>query len=78
MENKEISDRARKLCEQLSPEQKLGQIVGMFGGAQIPPEILFRFPNGLGEVSFIPGEAGKEENYECDKGLYPEYVKNIL
>ncbi len=64
MKNKEIHEQARKLCEQLSPEQKLGQIVGMFGGAQVPLEIMYRFPNGLGEVAFIPGEAGKEENYE--------------
>ena len=64
MNHKNVQEQAKEMCRQLSQKQKLGQLVGMFGGGQIPPEIIQRFSNGLGEVSFIPGDAGKEENYE--------------
>ncbi len=67
MEN--VKNRAHEIVERLSDEQKLAQVIGMFGGSgtQIPPEILYRFPNGLGEVSFIPGTDSKEENAQRAK-----------
>lgn len=64
MDKNKIKERAQEMLSQMTMEQKLAQIVGMFGGGQIPPEILHRFPNGLGAVAFIPGTDGKEANYE--------------
>lgn len=62
MEDINVTERAERLLEQMTTEQKLGQVIGMFGGGEIPPEIVARFPHGLGEISFIPGAATKEEN----------------
>ncbi|EOS38388.1 hypothetical protein C808_02589 [Lachnospiraceae bacterium M18-1] len=59
-----VKQRAQEILARLTPEQKLAQIVGMFGGGQIPAELLNRFQNGLGEISFIPGTSKKEENLE--------------
>ena len=67
MEN--VKERAHEIVGKLSDEQKLAQVIGMFSGsgAQIPPEILYRFPNGLGEISFIPGTDSKEKNAQRAK-----------
>ena len=63
MDKTEIKARAIKILGEMSPQEKLAQTIGMFGGGgRIPPEILFRFPNGLGEVSFIPGDTSRYEN----------------
>lgn len=59
-----VQQRAQDLLDQMTNEQKLGQIVGMFGGSTVPVEILQRFPNGLGQISFVPGTATKEENQQ--------------
>lgn len=70
MGNQDTTTRAKILLEQLTPEQKLGQVIGMFGGGSIPPEILHKFPNGLGEIAFIPGTNSKEQNLEYSKKEY--------
>lgn len=60
----DIQQRARKILDGMTNEQKLAQVIGMFGGSMVPVEVLHRFTDGLGEISFVPGEATKEENYQ--------------
>lgn len=59
-----VTKRAQEILEKMTAEQKLAQLIGMFGGGQIPPELLYRFPNGLGEIAFIPGTSDARENLE--------------
>ena len=67
MESNTVRQRAEELLSKMTTAQKLGQVIGMFGGGQIPPELLQRFKDGLGEISFVPGTASKKENYERAK-----------
>lgn len=67
MGDQNVTKRAKEILEKLTQEQKLGQITAMFGGGTIPVEILHRFPDGLGEIAFIPGTGSKEENLERSK-----------
>lgn len=62
MRDKEsIAKKARKIIEGMTDEQKLAQLSCMFCGEEIPAEVLHSFPNGLGEISVMPGEDGKDE-----------------
>ena len=64
MNKAEITIKAKALLENMSLEQKLGQVISMFGGGKIPPEILHKFPEGLGEIAFIPGTDTAIQNAE--------------
>lgn len=62
MENTDISMRAKQFLETMSPKQKLAQLQGMFcGGESIPPQMLERFPDGLGEIATITCPNNKDE-----------------
>lgn len=57
--NKGIVD---KILDNMSWEQKLAQIQGMFCGSEaIPPAILKKFPNGLGAIATITSGDGTEK-----------------
>lgn len=67
MNKDDVREQAAKLREKMTVKQKLAQIVGVFGGAPVPAEILYQFPDGVGEITFLPGTAAKEENLELLK-----------
>lgn len=57
MKDKEmIIKKAQKIMESMTDEQKLAQLTCMFCGEEIPVEVLHSFPNGLGEISVMPGD----------------------
>lgn len=64
MDTKQIQKRAQEILKDLTLEQKLAQVMGMFDGEVVPPDIMERFPNGLGGIAFMPGTNSKEKNYE--------------
>lgn len=59
-----IRERALDILSTMTPIQKICQLVGMFGGSQIPAEVLYRFKDGVGAISFVPGTASAKENQE--------------
>lgn len=67
MNKKEITEKAKVLLSKMTWEQKLAQTLCMFGGGQVPLEILKKFPAGIGEIAFIPGTATARQNAERAK-----------
>lgn len=68
MNTDQIQARAQEYLKKMTPQQKLAQTMGMFDGEVVPPDILERFPDGLGGIAFMPGTNTKEKNYElCEK-----------
>lgn len=61
MEQDQVREKAAEIISHLTPEQKLAQLTCMFSGSQIPPVILHRFENGVGEIAVMPGSESKEE-----------------
>lgn len=65
MSKEEIKNRVQEIINNMTPEQKLAQLNGMFCGAMIPVALLHRFVNGVGEISAMPGNNTKEENFKA-------------
>ena len=65
MSKKEVEQKVEKIVSNMTPEQKLAQLNGMFCGAQIPVAILQRFQNGVGEIAVMPGTNHKEDNFKA-------------
>lgn len=55
MKQDEIREEAKKLLEKMTIQQKLAQVIGMFGGGSVPAQLFHRFPNGLGAPA-VPRE----------------------
>lgn len=65
----ENEQRIDELLIKMTPAQKLAQLQGMFcGGDSIPPELLHRFPNGLGAIATITcGDGIEKQSEESEK-----------
>ena len=61
--------KIEEMVSHMTPEQKLAQLQGMFcGGGSIPPELLHRFPNGLGAIATITcGDGIEKQSEESEK-----------
>ena len=58
-----------RVLAEMTPEQKLAQIQGMFCGSDaIPPEMLNRFPDGLGAIATITcGDSPEKQIAEAEE-----------
>jgi beta-glucosidase len=61
MENEDITTRAKKILNEMSLEQKIGQIQCMFCGGSVPTAVLDKFQGGLGEIATTTCPAKREE-----------------
>ncbi|MCD7956613.1 MAG: glycoside hydrolase family 3 C-terminal domain-containing protein [Lachnospiraceae bacterium] len=57
----DLKERARMILNDLTVEQKIGQVLCMFAGGPVPSEVLKRFVSGLGEVAILITPDGKEQ-----------------
>lgn len=62
MTKDKIQTKAQKMLKEMSIQQKLAQVIGMFGGGSVPSQMFHRFSNGLGEIAVVPGSREREEN----------------
>lgn len=76
MEREKITRQAENILAKMTIQQKLGQITGMFGGGDMPVDVLNYMKDGVGALSFLPATSSKEENYELIQKEQEIVMKN--